>query len=125
MDAQVSITGLAKLRRDLRQVGDDLGDLKDANARAGQVVLSRADPPRRSGSLASSGRVSRSAARVSILWGGARLPYAGPIHWGWAARGIEPQPFAVDAAQASEATWLPLYLADLDRIAGSLDGRTY
>lgn len=123
----VSVVGLARLRRDLKAAGADLADLKEANARAGSIVqtAAAARAPRRSGRLAGSGRASRTVGRVSVMFGGARVPYAGPVHWGWAARGIEPNPFIPDAAQATEPLWLAAYAADLDRLAGSLDGRTY
>ena len=126
-DPVVSVVGLARLRRDLRKIGDDLGDLKDANKRAGSIVAAESArrAPRVSGRLAGSGRASRAAGRASVLFGGARVPYAGPVHWGWPARGIEANPFVVDAAQATESTWVGEYLADLDKIATRLDGRTY
>lgn len=127
--ASVRIDGLRRLRRDLRQLEGGLADLKDANARAGQVVVqaATAKAPRRPGSgrLAGSGRASRAAGRVSVLWGGARVPYAGPIHWGWPARGIEAQPFVAEAAQETEPKWLPAYLADIDAALAPMYGRTY
>lgn len=123
--AAVSVVGLARLRKDMRQVGADMADLKDANQRAGQVVLAAVDAPARTGRLAASGRASRAVGRASILYGGAAVPYAGPIHWGWPARGIEPDLFVVDAARQTEPVWVALYQADLDQLAGSLDGNTY
>lgn len=123
----VSVVGLARLRRDLKTVGAGLEDLKTANAAAGTLVAQAAGgrAPRRTGTLAGTGRAARAAGRASVLFGGARAPYAGPIHWGWPARGIEANPFVLDAALATEPLWLPLYAADLERLAGSLDGRTY
>lgn len=125
--ASITVLGLSRLRRDLRRAGDDLGDLKDANKRAGQVVATEAArrSPRKTGRLSGSGRSSRAAGRASVLFGGARVPYAGPVHWGWPAHHIEANPFIPEAAQATESTWLPAYEADLDKVAHSLDGRTY
>jgi hypothetical protein len=125
--ASVSVVGLARLRRDLRGIGADLADLKDANQRAAGIVQQAAASraPRRSGKLAASGRASRTAGRATVMFGGARIPYAGPVHWGWPARGIEPDPFIPDAAQATESLWLPAYEADLNKLAGSLDGHRY
>ena len=128
-NATIRVDGLRRLRRDLRQLEGGLSDLKDANARAGQVVVQAATvkAPRRPGSgrLAGSGRPSRAAGRVSILWGGARVPYAGPIHWGWPARGIEAQPFVVEAAQETQPQWLASYVADIDAALAPMYGRTY
>lgn len=121
---QVQIDGLGKLRRALREAGDDLADLKDANAAAAALVAgaAAARAPRRSGRLAGSIRGNRAAGRASILAGGAAVPYAGPIHWGWPARGIEAQPFATEAAAATEAAWLSIYEHDLQRVLDTVNG---
>ena len=57
--------------------------------------------------------------------GGASLPYAGPIHWGWPARRIEAQPFIADAAQATEPIWIPAYEADVQAAVDLVNGNTY
>ncbi|GAA0898703.1 hypothetical protein GCM10009551_107070 [Nocardiopsis tropica] len=54
--------------------------------------------------------------------GRASVPYAGPIHWGWEARGIRAQPFLSDAARSSEAAWLQVYDAHIDRIIDNIRG---
>lgn len=124
----VDVNGLGRLRRDLRRVGDDLGDLKDANKRAGTIVAAEAGrraPRGKTGRLSGSGRASRAVGRVSVLFGGASVPYAGPVHWGWPAHGIEANPFVPDAAQATEPAWLPAYQTDLEHLAARLDGHRY
>ena len=40
---------------------------------------------------------------------GSDLVYALPIHNGWAAHHISPQPFLDDAVRASEAQWVGVY----------------
>ena len=50
------------------------------------------------------------------------MPYAGPIHWGWPARNIKAQPFVVEAAQATEAEWVAMYEAEVDRILERVEG---
>lgn len=57
--------------------------------------------------------------------GRASVPYAGPIHYGWPAHGIEANPFVTDAAQATEPLWLPKYETDVNAVAHSLDGNRY
>lgn len=124
--AVVRVDGLRKLRRDLRQLPAGMADLKEANQRTGQLVVQAARPPRgKTGRLAQAGRASRAAGRVSVLWGGAAVPYAGPIHWGWPSHHIEAQPFVVEAAQRTEPIWLEAYLADVDRALQPLYGSTY
>lgn len=125
--AGISVSGLSRLRRDLRKAGDDMGDLKEANARAASIVAAEAArrAPRKTGRLASSVRGNRAASRASVSAGRAAVPYAGPIHYGWPARGIEANPFVTDAAQATEPIWIPAYETDLNKVAHSLDGRNY
>lgn len=124
MTAQVTVEGLPELRRQLRQLVGDVADLKAAHAAAASTVAAAASSraPRRSGKLAASVRGNKAASRASVMAGGARLPYAGPIHYGWPARGIEARPFISEAAQATEAVWLPAYeravQAAVDKVGG-------
>lgn len=54
--------------------------------------------------------------------GGAATPYAGPIHWGWEARNIEPQPWIAEAAQDTEPQWLGMYEEDVQRVLNTIKG---
>jgi len=54
--------------------------------------------------------------------GRASVPYAGPIHWGWPARNIEPQPFLTDAAVATEPRWTAQYLEDVEAALAKVKG---
>ncbi|WP_380166590.1 HK97 gp10 family phage protein [Jannaschia sp. R86511] len=109
--ATYRVEGARELRRTLRTVHDGVEDLKDANAQAAAIVASAAvaRAPRRTGRLISSVRGNRAAGRATVTYGGARLPYAGPIHWGHPARNIAAQPFVTDAATDTEPVWLPAY----------------
>jgi hypothetical protein len=124
MPAQVVVEGLPQLRRQLREFQGDAEDLKAANAAAASIVAAAASTraPRQTGTLAASGRGNRALGRATVLFGGARVPYAGPIHWGWPARGIEGQPFVVDAAQATEHVWLAAYENDLQAAVEKVGG---
>lgn len=124
MPGSVRVEGARQLRRTLKRAGDDLGDLKDANKRAGDIVANAASrsAPRRSGALAGSLRASRAAASATVRGGGARIPYANPIHWGWPARNIKAQPFLSDAATSTQPVWLPAYEADVKRIVNRIEG---
>lgn len=123
--AGVRVDGLPRLRRALKELGDDLGDLKDANAKAAQIVAAEASQraPHRSGALAGSGRGNRAAGRATVTFGGARVPYAAPIHYGWAEHGITAHPFVFDAAQATEPEWLDAYSDDIDAQLAKVTGR--
>jgi hypothetical protein len=125
-DAAVRVDGVRELRAALKRTGVGLGDLKRANAAAAQLVVDAALPfiPTRSGRLRASVRPSLKAAnRARVLAGGAAVPYAGPIHWGWPKRKITAQPFVAEAAQRTEAQWLELYRADIARIIDSVPVR--
>lgn len=122
--AGVEVEGLAQLRRSLRGLGEDLADLKDANRDAARVVATAAAAraPRRTGRLAASLRPARAAAAASVVAGSAQVPYAGPVHWGWPARHIEGNPFAMQAADATRHVWLPIYERELQRALDRVNG---
>ena len=120
--------GLRRLRRDLKAAGKSTEDLKAANAAVAALVATTAAsraPRGPSGRLASTGRGNRAVGRATVTVGGAAVPYAGPIHWGWPARGIEPQTFIPDAAQATEPVWLELYLKGVEHALEPIAGTTY
>jgi hypothetical protein len=124
-ETTVRVEGLDRLVRTLGKAGHDVGDLKDAHAAVGRLVAGAAQSiaPRRSGALANSVRASRQAKRAQVVAGGARVPYAGPIHWGWPSRGMAADPFISVAAQSTESTWVPMYRRDvvaaLDKVKGA------
>lgn len=114
--AGIQVEGMTTLRRTLRQAGDDLQDLREAHATAARIAAtaSAALAPRLTGRLASSVRGSGTKTAATLRAGFASVPYAGPIHWGWPARGITAQPFLSQGAQDSEGRWLPIYEAAVD-----------
>jgi hypothetical protein len=122
--AAFKVEGLDTFLKTLRRAGADMNDLKDANSAAAQTIASAASAraPRRSGALAGSVRGSRQARRVVVRAGGARVPYAGVIHYGWPRHNISPQPFLVDAAVDSQPQWLPKYSSDLQQILDKVRG---
>lgn len=114
----VRVTGARELRRALRQAAGDLTDLKEANNRAANIVAgaARARGPVLTGRLIAGIRAGRAAARAVVTFGGARVKYAGVVHYGWPARGIAPNEFVIEAAQATESQWLGAYTAELGRV---------
>lgn len=123
--AIVKVDGLPRLRAALRRAGVEVTDLKAANAAAAAYVAAAAAPraPRRTGRLAASVRGNRAVGRATISAGSAAVPYAGPIHWGWPARGIAAQPFISETAVATESTWVEIYRTDIERVVDSVGGR--
>jgi hypothetical protein len=120
----VTVDGARRLVRTLREFGEGLDDLKDANAAVSALVAKAASDraPRRSGALAASVRGSRQAAKAVVRVGSAKVPYAGPIHWGWPKRGIPRRPFVLDAAAATQAEWLGEYTDNIQRLADKVEG---
>src|SRR5215468_8032398 len=87
------------------------GQIAQIQATAGQSLA-----PKRTGMLAGSIRPTRQAARVVIKAGGARVPYAAVIHWGWPAHGITANPWLSRAAQQTEPTWTTVYADGVQKI---------
>lgn len=123
----IRVDGLRRLRSDLRKMEAGTQDLKAANAAVAALVAtaSAGRAPHRTGRLASSGRGNNAVGRATVTFGGASVPYAGPIHWGWPARGIAPHTFISDAAQATEPVWLELYVTGINHALEPLQGTTY
>lgn len=97
----VSIDGLNAVVRDLLAMGLEVEDLKGAFseiARFGAIVASR-HAPRRTGRLAGDVRGNRARNKAVVAAGRAGVPYAGPINYGWAARGIQASGFMQKADQ--------------------------
>lgn len=125
MAATVVVEGARELRASMKRAGSDLNDLKDAHAEVAAYVASasRSAAPIRSGRLAASIRGNRAQASAVVKAGGAAVPYAGVIHWGWAGHGISAQPFMTDTASATEPHWTETYLAAIERIVAKIHGK--
>jgi hypothetical protein len=124
MAAQLQVEGLDTLVRTMRRAGVDISELKDAHTRAASIVASEAAAraPRRSGRLAGSIRPAKQVKRARVMAGGASVPYAGPIHWGWPARNIPANPFMTEAAQGTEPEWTRAYLEDVQKALDNVRG---
>lgn len=122
--AGIRVEGADRLRTTMRRAGDDLGDLKAAHGAAAAVIVPAAKTrtPRRTGALSGSIRGSGTKTQALIRAGGARVPYAGAIHWGWPARNIEPHPFISEAATTTENVWVHAYSTEVERILDRVKG---
>jgi hypothetical protein len=116
--AAVEVEGLAELRRALKAAGDDLDDIKAANREAGDLVAdaARGLVPRRTGALLATIRAAGQLRGAVVRTGAARVPYAGPIHFGWPDRGIAPQPFLYDALDTRTVEVIEVYEARVDQL---------
>ena len=111
--ARVEITGLRSTIRDLQRMGVEAEELKDLMGSIGDLIADAARPlaRRATGTMAGSIRPGRVKTRAVIRAGGARIPYAGVQHYGWAARNITPNPYLTQALQARQAA----VFAELDK----------
>ena len=123
---RVEIEGVTSLARTLRQAGNEGARdfLLAANKEAARAVESAARSlvPRRSGRLADTLRSAGNAKGGVVLAGKAKVPYAGPIHFGWFRRGIKPQPFLFQALDRKAVEIEEIYLRRLDELLGMVQG---
>jgi hypothetical protein len=91
----VQVEGLRETVRALQRAGIEVQDLKEVfgGIAAEGASVAAGFAPRLTGRLAASIRGNRAKNRSVIAAGRARIPYAGPINYGWRARGIEPSMF--------------------------------
>jgi hypothetical protein len=95
------VEGLNAVTRELTALGVDIDDLKDAFAdlanRGARIAADNApvgsgrDP--HPGQLRGDIRGNRAKSKAVVTAGRVRVPYAGPINYGWPARNIEPSGF--------------------------------
>lgn len=117
----VTVDGARQLRRALAGTATGLDDLKAAHGDAARTVADTAQPatPWRTGRLAGTVRASGTKTAAVVRAGSAAVPYAGPIHYGWPARGIVGRPWISIAADRTSDRWTAVYAAAVDRILAS------
>lgn len=122
--ATIEVLGARELRASLKRAGDDLGDFAVTHRAVGQYVGTQAQlrAPKVSGALASSMRAGAAKTQATVKFGGASVPYAGVIHWGWAGHSIAANPFASTAAEDTEGVWLPWYMRRVELIVARVKG---
>jgi hypothetical protein len=99
----VKVEGLAKVRRDLKKMSDDVDyramEFLPVNKTIADAVAGDAKSyvPVLTGALSGTIRAAATKTSARVRAGFKSVPYAGPIHFGWPARFIKPQPFFYDA----------------------------
>lgn len=123
-DTAVHIEGLNRFIQTCKAAGVDMSEFAEASRNTASIVtfgaMSRA--PKRSGNLAASIRSGKGKNRVVVYAGGASVPYAGPIHWGWPGHGISDNPFILNAMRESEPVWTGYYERELEKIVSQIKG---
>lgn len=109
----IRVEGLTLVTRQLRRLGLEIADLKDAfsTVAAQGARLAAYFAPKRSGTLAGDVRGNRAQSKAVVTAGRVSVPYAGVINYGYAARNIEPALFMQKASDAME----PVAFQELDK----------
>lgn len=121
----IRVDGLGEAVRAIRKTQDKelKRSLREANKGAATVVATAARPkaPTRTGRLAKSVGVKAGQKDAAVKAGTAsRVPYAGPVHYGWPARHIAAQPFILDALKARKGEVRTIYAKSMDDLAEQL-----
>lgn len=122
--AGVEVEGGPELRRAFRRMGGRAEDLSRAHRKGAEIVARRARDlaPRVTGALIGTIRTQARTTGGAVVAGGTTLvPYAGPIHFGWRARNIEPQPFLYDAAADERDEVAETYEAEIALLVRRFD----
>lgn len=127
--AQIRVDGAKDLRRALNKAADKDSKeaLKRANREGAEIVAREARvtvPKGKSLKLAGSVRATAGVASGAVRAGRAGVPYAGPIHFGWPARNIEPQPFLYEAADRRVDEVVSVYQARVQNIVEAVEAST-
>jgi hypothetical protein len=103
MTSGVTIEGLNKTVRTLEKAGVEIQDLKAAFKKVSDLVTgeAKARVPVKTGKLQASIRSGNSKNKAVVRAGSARVPYAGPINYGWSRKGIRRTDFLTGPANAN------------------------
>jgi hypothetical protein len=121
----IRVRGLNEAVRALKLVGVPAKEISQAGADAGEIVANEARTlvPVRSGALKGSIRVAKLQRRIVVRAGGAKVPYANPIHWGWFRRGILPNPFFSKALKLNIEEIYTKYFDNLQNLLNKYGGK--
>lgn len=100
----IRVRGDAELVAGLAAIGDGLDHLDDAQRAAAEIVLAdaRGRAPKRTGTLARSGQVTRGVVGFGVRYGI-------PVHFGVPSRNQRPQPFLANAVKAQTTAVVGAY----------------
>lgn len=89
------VEGLSQVVRDLKALGAEVDDLKDAFSEIAREGAERASrhAPRKTGRLASDIRGNRAQSKAVVTAGRKSVPYAGVQNYGWEKRNIRASGF--------------------------------
>lgn len=112
-DVRVRIDGIRRAVRALEKAGADVQDMRDLMHSMGEIVAQRgrSTAPVLTGRLRGNIRAGRGKTKAVVRAGGAAVPYAPIIEYGWPRRGITARPFLTMALQQT----LPQVLNEFEK----------
>lgn len=125
----MAVDGLNALVRDLQKLGVEVDDLKDVFQPIAQMAAKSAASfaPVQTGNLRDTIRGNRAKNKAVVTAGRARVPYAGPINYGWAARNIQPALFLQKADEVMGPKAVEMLEEGIDKLIDrlGLDQKNY
>lgn len=138
METGIKVENLGVTIKALKELGANQEMLKRPGIIAGELLIqkTRSLVPVRTGALSNSMKVKRIQRGASVQAGSAKVPYAGPIHWGWTVvstahrgklkpgtyRGIKPQPFFSEALGYNKQIIQETYEREMQKVIDNLPG---
>jgi carbon monoxide dehydrogenase subunit G len=121
----IRVSGLNQAIRALKDVGVPASEIAAAGKDAAEIVAGEARTlvPVKTGKLKGSIRTATQQRKAIVRAGGARVPYANPIHWGWFRRGIKPNQFFSRAINPNIDKIYKQYFDNLQRLIDKYKGR--
>lgn len=120
---RIRVTGLSRTLRAMEKAGASAADMRDLMHAIGTTVVTAARPRARhkTGALAATIRAGRGKTKAVVRAGTARVPYAGPQHYGWPARHITPNPFLTTTITDTQTQLVNQLDAGLTRLLADTD----
>jgi len=122
----IQVQGAKELRAALKRMGADLVDLTAINKAAAEKVAESARDivPHLTGALGGTIKATATRTRGRVQAGSRPVPYAGPIHFGWPARNISPQPFLYEALDERRDEVVEAYEAHIEALVEKVGRET-
>jgi hypothetical protein len=140
VESGIKVENLALTVKAMKELGADRSALVGPGFKAATLLVRKSRPlvPFKTGNLETTLRPRKVTNGGSVSAGGAKAPYAGPIHWGWLVvgsshkgklkpgtyRGIKPQPFFSEALGYNRQEILDLYENAMKDLINNLPGAT-
>ena len=114
----VRVAGMNRTLRALSKAGADAQNMRQLMHEIGMIAVRAAKPktPVLSGALRRNIRAGKGKTKAVVRAGGARVPYAPVVHYGWPARNIPAQPYLVQAAVQQQGAMIRRFEDGIDEL---------